>query len=363
MHPTQHFVWERLNDRYIRDQAALQTALNAPPSGVSRARWNRQHVWKVLQTKGHRKEKDDLAKTFTRTVVVVELSDDPKEGINFSLFAEVVTFLLQQHKAKAFGVHKETGKPLDVEIVVLVQSPGGSVSTFGLAAAQMERLSKTQGITTTVCVDKFAASGGYMIASQAHKLIAAPFAMLGSIGVIMEGLNFNEIAQRYGIQPVVIKSGTNKNAISTYGRITKRDIQHEEKRLAKAHQAFQQLVVRGRPCLADTIADVADGSVVLGQEALDLQMVDGVMTSDEYFLDRMFAGDRVLKLHRSYQARYSIGRMNISPLDLLPHLKSWVQKMKTEPGLLVGRVAQLGGFFGIVHQLLSLLHSEDRDGN
>jgi len=83
------------------------------------------------------------------------------------------------------------------------------VSTYGLAAAQLRRLKNTDSnIVTTVCVDKVAASGGYMIASQADKLVAAPFASLGSVGVIMEGLNFNEIARRYGVHPLVLKAGT-----------------------------------------------------------------------------------------------------------------------------------------------------------
>lgn len=84
------------------------------------------------------------------------------------------------------------------------------MSTYGLAAAQLRRLNSNDdnNIATTVCVDKYAASGGYMIASQADKLVAAPFATLGSVGVILEGLNFNELARRYGVHPLVLKAGT-----------------------------------------------------------------------------------------------------------------------------------------------------------
>jgi ClpP class serine protease len=350
--PTQHFVWERLNDRYLRDSAALKTALQVPPEGVSTSRWNHQHMRKTRANV--KPEKVDFSKVYTRTVVVVELSDNPKEGITYEQMAEVVTFLLQQHKERAFGTHKKTGEPMDLEVVFLVQSPGGSVATFGLAASQMGRLSQVAGLTTTVCVDRYAASGGYMIASQAHKLLAAPFATLGSIGVIMEGLNFHELAQRYGVQPLVIKAGASKNRLSQFGPVSSQDIHHEEAKLAKVHEAFQQLVVKGRPALAESLALVADGSVFLGQEAMDLQMVDGVMTSDEYIQERVFARDRVLRLHRSYQARMP-RRLSLSPLDLLPHLKSLLPQLKSwlaQDGkqVLFCRLVQATGALGLVQQ-------------
>jgi serine protease SohB len=350
--PTQHFVWERLNDRYQRDSSALSKVLQTPPEGISMGQWRRDHVWKVHARK--RRERVDLASVFTRTVVVIELSDDVKEGISLEQMPEVVTFLLQQHRGGAFGTHKSTGRPMEVEVVFLVQSPGGGVSTFGLAASQMRRLSNVEGITTTAVVDKIAASGGYMIASQAHKLLAAPFSSLGSIGVMMEGLNFNELAEKYGVKPLILKAGTNKNPLSTFGRVSDRDIRHEEERLAAVHEAFKELVVEGRPALGDVLDRVADGSVFLGKEAFDLQMIDGIMTSDEYILERIFANDRVLKLHRSYQARFPRRVLQISPLDLLPHLKTWFKQMNAKQltGLLAA-VVQVGGIVGVLQQVLA----------
>lgn len=357
--PTQHFVWERLNDRYQRDVSALQNVLQRPPLGVSKFQWYRHHI---RMAQGYvEPEKVDLAKVYSRTVVVVELNENPKEGINFDTLSEVVTFILQEHRNRAFGIHKDTGKPMDVEVVFLVQSPGGSVATFGLAASQMRRLSNVEGITTTVCVDAYAASGGYMIASQAHKLLAAPFATLGSIGVIMEGLNFHELAQRYGIQPVILKAGTSKNPLSTFGPISNQDIKREEERLAKVHRAFQQLVVEGRPALAEKLAHVADGSVFLGKEAFDLQMIDGIQTSDEYILERINSNDRVLKLYRSYQARLPRRMSNLSPLDLLPHLQSWLRRIdgKQVHGLAM-KMLHTGAYVGFAAQLLKSLALPNR---
>lgn len=350
--PTQHFAWERLNDRYQRDGSALNKALQAPPTGISSMQWKLDHVSKVQARK--KQERLDLTQVFTRTVVVVELSDDSKEGISLEQMPELVTFLLQQHRQGAFGTHKNTGRPMEVEVVFLVQSPGGGVSTFGLAASQMRRLSNVEGITTTAVVDKVAASGGYMIASQAHKLLAAPFSSLGSIGVMTEGLNFNQLAEKYGIKPLILKAGINKNSLSTFGRVSDKDLRHEEERLAVVHEAFKELVVEARPALGDVLDRVADGSVFLGKEAFDLQMIDGIMTSDEYILERIFANDRVLKLYRTYQSRFPRRMLQISPSDLLPHIKAWIKQVdaKQITGI-VAALAQLGGVVGILQQLLS----------
>jgi len=328
MQPTQHFVFERLNDRYVRDASALQTAIQAPPDGVSHARWRRKHVRPVqgrVPDRHHQHEPPhDLKQMFTRTVVVVEMKTDNKDGPDNQYLEDIISFLIQQHRRKAFGVHKDVQKRMELEVVLLVQSPGGSVSSFGLAAAQVQRLSNEDGITTTVCVDQYAASGGYMIASQAHNLLASKFATVGSVGVIMEGLNFHDVAKRYGIQPLVIKAGESKNPFTTFGPVSRQDIQQETARLEKVHQAFRALIVEGRPALEDSIDQIADGSVFIGSEALGLKLVDRVVTSSQYLLERVEAGDRVLKLHRTSPSRFHRRTVGLSPIDILPHLRAWI---------------------------------------
>lgn len=258
--PTQHFVFERLNDRYTRDEAALKTVVEAPPDGVSQGTWRRDRARSLGRPPAFR---PDPSAMFHRTVVVVELKTDSKDGPDNDFLSDAISFLLQQHRRHAFGTRKleeggggglgggGNGKktktrnvpggdgPLELEVVFLVQSPGGSVASFGLTAAQIRRLSGEPGIVTTACVDKYAASGGYMIASQAHKLLASPFATVGSIGVIMEGLNFNEVAKKYGIQPLVIKAGESKNPLSTFGSVSRHDLEQEKQRLEKVHNAFK----------------------------------------------------------------------------------------------------------------------------
>jgi signal peptide peptidase SppA len=351
VYPRQHFLWERLNDRYLRDGAALRRIIRAPPTGVVFGRWRRKDVLREGKRRGV-----DVSSLFSRTAVVIEVKSDAKGEMDLEHISDVISFLLQQHRSHAFGTRKETGDPVELEVVLLVQSPGGSVATYGLAAAQVQRLSREEGITTTVCVDKYAASGGYMIASQAEKLIAAPFATIGSVGVIMEGLNFNELAKKYGIKPFVIKAGAAKNPLSMFGPISSKDVELEQGRLAKVHEVFKKLVVEARPALEPFVDQVTDGSVFLGQEALALQLIDSVMTSDEYIFERIQSGFRVLKLHRSNPARFS--RM-LNPLDVLPYLRSVISdKVANSDGdisVLLSKVLQAGGFISCAQYAINLI--------
>ena len=352
--PTQHFQWERLNDRHSKDSDALQTALSTPPTDVSEQRW-RHHVKRQLkkeQQLARKKEgiaKKDLSAMFDRTVVVVELSKTEKGDFDMTHLEDVVTFILTEHRRKAFGVHNSTA--VEIEVVVLVESPGGEVSEFGLGAAQIRRLTNEEGIVTTVCVDKVAASGGYMIACQASKLVAAPFAVVGSIGVIREGLNFNKALQKYGISPMVLTAGDAKAPLSMYGEITKGGLEIAQRNLEKIHVAFRELVVRGRPGLADAIGEVADGDIYLGLEALELNLVDEVMTSEEYIMERVQAGDRVLKLHRIPHHMKNRRLASIHPLDFLrENGPRWLAQQDIPK--MLSRVLQTSTFLKFVQYLV-----------
>jgi len=312
--PTQHFVWERLNDVYSIDSEALQSALKAPPAGVSQRKWKRIVKRRMQVEKGEKekkgKKRNDLddQHIFNRTIVVLDLN--PSGEFDVIHFEEVVTFVVSQHRKKVF----ETGEA-ELEIVILVKSPGGSVSKYGLGAVQMNRLSREDGITTTVCVDTMAASGGYMIASQADKLLAAPFAYVGSIGVIREQINFNKALERFGVSPIILTAGTAKAPITSFGEVTKEGKNIAQMELKKIHAAFRKVVIEGRPVLAENIEEVSNGDVFLGREAKDLNMVDDLITSEEYLLERILAGDRVLKLYRL--PRVLKRRLRFNPVDFL----------------------------------------------
>ena len=356
--PLQHFVFERLNDYFARDTLALQTALQEPPRGISKFRWGRVMRKRYPRQPFFKSQK--LDDTFVKTAIVAEVGNDAKGQLDLKHLSDLVTFLLSQHRAKSFGTvqqENEKGveeKPVDLEIILKVNSPGGSVSVFGLAAAQIERLRRERGITITVCVDQFAASGGYMIASQAHRLIAAPFATVGSIGVIFETLNFHDMLRQYGVQPMVLKAGASKNPITSFGPVTKRDLEHEEVRLAKVHEEFQRFTVAGRPQLKGRERDICDGSVFLGREALRMNLVDALMTSDEYITGKMENGVRVLKMQRSHQSRIPSHARFPSPIDILPHLKNRVvpliESWASDPDIM-SKVVTAGSVLGFARHL------------
>jgi serine protease SohB len=352
--PTQHFVWERLNDRYSRDSDALQTALRTPPTKVSDRKW-RRHVTRQLRKeerltrKIERVTKKGLDDVFDRTVVVMELSKSDKGDFDVTYLEDVVTFILSEYRRKAFGVYNATA--VEIEVIILVESPGGGVSEFGLAASQIRRLASEEGIVTTVCVDKVAASGGYMIASQANKVIAAPFAVVGSIGVIREGLNFNKALQKYGVLPMVLTAGEAKAPISTFGEITKGGLEIAQRNLEKIHGAFRDLVVLGRPELADSIEVIADGDIFFGREARDLKLVDEIMTSEEYILEKVQAGDRVLKIHRIPHTVKNRRLASIHPLDFLKENgPRWIAQQDIPK--LVSRVLQTSSLLKFVQYLV-----------
>jgi serine protease SohB len=348
--PVQHFAFERLNDRYLRDATALRNALSAPPLGVGKFRWKLQHVKKALGKAP--KDETKLSDMYKRTVVVVEI-DTTRTHDTFKLHdvADIVSFLLQQYRSHVFGTQQDNVTPNELEIVLAITSPGGSAITFGLAAAQIQRLAREPGVHVTVCVDHIAASGGYMMASQSHKLVAAPFAVVGSIGVIAESLNYNELATRYGIKPIVMKSGDSKNPITSFGEVTKREIRQRQADMDKLHSAFKSFVVQGRPVLQDSLLEVADGSSWIGQDALDMNMIDEIMTSDDYIQQRVESFDRVLKLHRFNPNRLSHFLHLYNPLDTYPETKAWlVDKLwGRDNGATVSFLVQTASIIGMMY--------------
>lgn len=308
--PVQHFVWERLNDRYLRDATVLQNVLQLPPTGVTEWKW-RRFLSRQHRVEGKVGKKITLAApTFARTVIVLNIGSD----LNIPQLEQAVTFILSQHREQAFG--SIGGMAKELEVVLLVDSPGGAVSDYGLAGSQIRRLRSEVGVTTTVCIDKIAASGGYMIASQADRIFASSFAVVGSIGVIREGFNIHDALERYGIKGFALKAGDSKVPLTMLGPVTKGDLMKAQRTLDLMHRAFKDFVVQGRPLLEGDIEDVANGDIHFGEEAMQLSLIDRIVTSEEYLLERVQAGDRVMKLHRAHQFA-GRRRQLFHPLDLL----------------------------------------------
>ena len=169
------------------------------------------------------------------------------------------------------------------EILVRLESPGGVVHGYGLAAAQLARI-KQRGLTLTVAVDKVAASGGYMMACLADRIIAAPFAILGSIGVIAQLPNFNKLLKKNDVDFDVYTAGEYKRTVTMFGENNEKGKAKFKQELEEAHQLFKAHVSEYRPSV--TIETVATGEHWYGQQALGLNLVDELLTSDDYILQK-----------------------------------------------------------------------------
>ena len=165
------------------------------------------------------------------------------------------------------------------EVVVRLESHGGMVHAYGLASSQLQRV-KEHGIGLTVCVDKVAASGGYMMACVANKILAAPFAILGSIGVIAQLPNFNRLLKKHDIDFELITAGEYKRTLTMLGENTEKGREKFTEEIEDIHLLFKEFVAQHRPEL--DIERVATGESWFGQRALDRGLVDELITSDEY---------------------------------------------------------------------------------
>ena len=169
------------------------------------------------------------------------------------------------------------------EVVLRLESPGGTVTGYGLAAAQLQRL-RAAGVRLTASVDQVAASGGYMMACVADHIVAAPFAMVGSIGVVAQVPNLNRLLKKNAIDYEEITAGEHKRSISILGEITPAGREHFRGKLDSTHVAFKAFVKANRAAL--DIDAVGDGDVWLGTEAVKLGLVDEIATGDEYLFRR-----------------------------------------------------------------------------
>lgn len=174
------------------------------------------------------------------------------------------------------------------EVVVKVESGGGMVHQYGYAASQLDRI-KSQGIPLTICVDKVAASGGYMMAVVADKIIAAPFAVIGSIGVIAQLPNFNRLLKKNEIDFEVHTAGEYKRTLTVFGENTDKARDKFKEDLKDVHVLFKSFIHQHRPAV--DIESVANGDVWYGQDALKQNLVDVVSTSDDYLLSRCKEAD------------------------------------------------------------------------
>lgn len=221
-----------------------------------------------------------------RRVFVLDFNGDIKASATESLRHEITALLT-------------LATPRD-EVVLRLESGGGLVHSYGLAASQLARI-REAGIALTICIDKVAASGGYMMACIGQKIVSAPFAVLGSIGVVAQLPNVNRLLKKHDIDVEVLTAGEYKRTLTVFGENTEKGREKFQEDLDVTHQLFKDFVARYRPQLH--IDEVATGEVWLGIAALNMQLVDQLGTSDEYLSQRASEAN-VFHLH--YAERKSL---------------------------------------------------------
>ena len=259
-----------LSEQYKEMQEDMSAALLDGPQ---------QKLWHKAQKKKHKLE----AKTAKANAKkgVQPAGDKPKVWVldfKGSMDAHEVTALREEVTAVLAVI-----KPQD-QVVVRLESPGGVVHGYGLAASQLQRLRDKQ-VPVTIAVDKVAASGGYMMACVGNRIVSAPFAIIGSIGVVAQIPNFNRFLKNKDIDIELHTAGQYKRTLTLLGENTEEGRQKFREDLNETHLLFKDFVHQMRPQL--DIDQVATGEHWYGQQALEKGLVDDIGTSDDLLLGLM----------------------------------------------------------------------------
>ena len=251
-----------LNDQYDKISEAMNTALLDKAALKAEAKRIKKEKKKKLKETN---AEDDSGSQSEKRVFVVKFNGNISASAVTQLREEITAILTQ-------------AKTTD-EVVVKLESSGGMVHSYGLASSQLDRLRK-KGIPLTICVDKVAASGGYMMACVGDKILAAPFAIIGSIGVVAQLPNFHRLLKKNDVDFELLTAGEHKRTLTMFGENTQQGRDKFIEDLQDTHQLFKSYITERRPNV--DIDKVATGEVWFGTRALELSLIDDLMTSDEY---------------------------------------------------------------------------------
>ena len=245
----------KLNDSLLEKRITLEAALLSPSEFKKRL--------KAAKSARKARTRAPAADSAPRSFVV-NFDGDLRASAVASLREEITAILA-------------VARPMD-EIIVVLESGGGTMHGYGLAASQLRRV-RDQGIRLCVVVDRIAASGGYMMACVADELVAAPFAIIGSIGVVAQLPNFNRLLKKHDIDFEQMTAGEFKRTLTLFGENTDRDREKFQSTIDDAHALFKDFIAAQRPGLA--LDRVATGEWWFATRALELGLIDRLATSDD----------------------------------------------------------------------------------
>jgi len=287
-----HIEIKHLNEKYkhinelihqvVTDEQALKVDVKAQKKA------DKQKVKKAK--KEAKKSADKKPESGRKRLYVLEFDGDIKASATENLREEISAVLPQVREGD--------------EILLKLESPGGMVHGYGLAASQLQRIADAK-VPLTIAVDKVAASGGYMMACVGNTIIAAPFAVIGSIGVIAQIPNFNRLLKKHDVDIELLTAGEYKRTLTVLGENTDKGRQKFIEELEETHTLFKEFVGENRPDL--DVAKVSTGEVWYGRKAIDVGLIDALQTSDAFVQDRLAEQD-------VYEVKFV-------------HKKNWQEKM------------------------------------
>lgn len=210
------------------------------------------------------------------------------------------------------------------EVIIKLTSPGGVVNGYGLCASQLERI-RNKGINLVACVDTVAASGGYMMACVASKIVAAPFSYVGSIGVVAQIPNFNKVLKNHDVEYEQVTAGKYKRTLTMFGENTPEARDKFKQEITLIHNRFKAIVAKYRTKL--DIENIATGEYWLAEDAKELNLVDQISTFDEYLQNRLdFTKVCAIKISIDKDEKKSLKDI----LNKLLMAKTWIKTVRKQ---------------------------------
>ena len=259
-----HLEVKNINQKFEHMQLVMESTI------LSRQAFKQS----VKEFKSKHKQAEKSGDTGKRRIFVINFRGDIRADEVNSLREEITAILTTASEAD--------------EVVVVLESGGGTVQGYGLAASQLKRI-KEKNVSLTVAVDKIAASGGYMMACVADKVVAAPFAIIGSVGVLAQIPNFYRLLKKHDIDFEQVTAGKYKRTLSLFGENTDEGREKLREELEETHDLFKKFIKENRQNI--DIEKISTGEYWHGEKALELGLVDGIQTSDDYLGQAMNSAD------------------------------------------------------------------------
>jgi serine protease SohB len=248
---------KHLNQRYDDMADAIRGASLTP-----------KEIKKALKARERARKARLKSQTHKKRLYVLDFHGDLRATAVAALREEISALLLAAEEGD--------------EVIVRLESGGGLVHSYGLGASQLQRI-RDKGIRLTVAVDKVAASGGYLMACVADRIVAAPFAIVGSIGVLSQLPNFSRLLKRHDIDFEQITAGEYKRTLTLFGENTDTARQKVREEVEDTHALFKDFVKTHRPIV--DLEKVSTGEHWFGTRAMELKLVDALKSSDDLLLE------------------------------------------------------------------------------